>query len=155
MALPGRNGCALVALVASARLFAAEPVESLQSCMEFADPSARLACFEAMAGAEAPLRDAELETLPEPESMNEEPVASETKRSGKAVQTVTVVHVDGSPHEALLFYLDSGEVWLQTQQRFVDLPDPPFTAQVSRGAFGSHRLRLHDKFQAIGIRRVQ
>ncbi len=68
---------------------------------------------------------------------------------------VTVVRVTAPPGQPIIFRFASGEVWQQTRQRMTNLPEPPFKAAVSRGAFGSHRLRVTPRSPAIGIRRVR
>jgi hypothetical protein len=53
------------------------------------------------------------------------------------------------------FTTDSGEIWVQTDSRQVNLPDPPFDAEIKPGAMGSNFLVPKDSARAIRVRRGQ
>ncbi len=82
-------------------------------------------------------------------------IESRTHASSRVDVRVTVVRLSAVAGKSILFYLASGEVWRQTRQRMTSLPKPPFTATLSRGVFGSHRLRVTEHSAAIGVKRLR
>jgi hypothetical protein len=68
---------------------------------------------------------------------------------------LVIVGVRTLPGRETTFTAEDGTSWVQTDsQRIFGLPDPPFDAELKRGAMGSHFLVPAERARAIRVRQV-
>lgn len=66
-----------------------------------------------------------------------------------------VVRFEQNSRKMTLFYLDNGQVWMQSESRRFLMPDEPVTAEIIPGMFGAFFLTLEGKKQRIKVKRIR
>jgi len=66
-----------------------------------------------------------------------------------------VVRFEQNSRKMMLFYLENGQVWIQSESRRFLTPDEPVTAEIAPGMFGAFFLTLEGKKQRIKVKRIR
>jgi hypothetical protein len=81
------------------------------------------------------------------------PSAGETDEQDEFVPIV-IVNVRGlAGRNDKAFTTDSGVIWLQTDNERLQVPDPPFDAQIKPGMMGSFFLVVEGRHRAVRVKR--
>lgn len=134
--------------------------DELRLCSTIDDSSARLACYDAYSGRQAPAQ-----TLP---SASSEPTAdqalddlgSETLRRDadekeeELAVRATVTGCKKDAREKYMFFFDNGQVWRQSNDKRVYFRDCEFAVTITKDVFGYKMQRDGDKGR-IRISRVK
>ncbi|MCH8685817.1 hypothetical protein [Pedomonas mirosovicensis] len=163
------------ALLASGGAFA--QIEGFKACAGIGDGEKRLACYDkalAAADAEAAARLAEqrraaelaaakaaAETKARQEQAQLAAFGSESTAKGKEEReeapkqiSASIASIDNNGLAGLVFTLDNGQVWRQTESKTL----PPVRAgdavTIRRGMMGGYRMTLERQHRTISVKRV-
>ncbi|MEM7280203.1 MAG: hypothetical protein AAF438_01035 [Pseudomonadota bacterium] len=165
---------ASVTLTLSPAIYANDLEGKIALCAGISDPSERLACFDGLAAGKAlpaapasvagPTKPAEQPT-PTPTVADDgtealgEKYLERSKREKKEKKTnydVVVAKVDKDTRGRLRYYLESGQIWRQTEVRNVSRPRSlPTPATISVGFLGSHAIRIQGVKSSVKVKRVK
>jgi hypothetical protein len=141
--------------------------QGTQPCTEIENDSERLACYDralrpnapaaSRGAAEAPSRETRASDRTPRESAApraaEAPAAARASAAASSREPVdvTIVKIGGFPGRNAIFTTDTGEIWVQTDGGRLQMPDPPFQAQIKPGAMGS-RFLIPERGRAVRVR---
>jgi hypothetical protein len=159
-----------------------EVLKEMAKCADIASAADRLKCFDAavpraqsaLAQPEAPVQTAQT-TQSEGEGgvlgwFGFERPVTKTEDFGKPPEkvegpkgittlTATVTEFARTPRGKVLFILDNGQIWRQTDGDVAVVEDPssgqPFKVAIEKGFFGSYDLTITDRNGIIKVRRVK
>lgn len=137
--------------------------DSLQRCRALADPSARLACYDALAAAPKPPQPPAPAVAPAAAVVAAKPApkpadnfglpASKRTDEAQEVQSSVGPRFDGwGPNTRIR--LDNGQVWQVTDGTSTSLPERARKVTVKRGALGSYYLDIEGLNTSPRVRRV-
>ncbi|WP_448585590.1 hypothetical protein [Thermaurantiacus sp.] len=163
---------------AAAAQGAAVPLERLLSCARIDDEAKRLACFDAEVAersAEAKRLQAERAAAARARAEAEAAAAAQAARAAEAERrlrfggealggpaeariesieaTITETFMDRS--KLLVFVLDNGHVWRQTDGGFSQLLKPGTRVVVRRGRLGGYMLEIAGRNRLVPVRRIR
>lgn len=159
-------------LFLAAPAFAQEkPLAKVYACSDIKDGAQRLACFDAaVAGLKADeakgdvavvsrgqIREAEVKSFGLPNASVTSSVAAAAGKPAKPEETpdkvkMAVKSISAASDGKIFFSMENGQVWRQTDGDHVDLGNPPWIAEVRKGALGSFMLSVNGK-HAVRVKR--
>jgi len=165
----GRAGHGLAVLLAIAAVgsFDLQPVaaQSDAACTTIANDAERLTCYDRALRPAQPAQPAAPTATPAPAVAAGAAVAATAAASPSprpmpvapepVTELVVVAGVRQLEGRGATFTLDSGEVWVQSDSRRVNLPDTPFGAEIRPGSMDSRFLVPNGRRAGIRVRRVQ
>lgn len=168
-------------LMSSSMAISAEKTGSFMDCGPIEDDAERLACFDraydsrlqGQSNEDTPaLLDAEFSATPiEPAPIADDPSGTQAIEKAQAeavfgfprptypdeleVLESRVIKFDRTSRNQLLFYLENGQVWIQSQTRSYQVPDEPLLATITPGVFGAFFLTLEGRKQRMKVKRIR
>ncbi|WP_143735738.1 hypothetical protein [Microbulbifer mangrovi] len=115
----------------------------LQQCSQFSNDKKRLACYDKLTGS--------LQQHAEKQFGQEQKQAVE--EAPESI-TATITKVDDGAYGKLIFTLDNGQVWRQTDTKRSILRDGD-QISIERGAFGSFLMRKATGGRSMRVKRVK
>ena len=146
-------------------------LSDLEICAGLESPELKLTCFEAIVatgrGSAEPVAEAVHEVaepvasepseppVAAPASFGSEHLAREDPETPEILEA-TVAEVTRDRYGALIFHLDNGQVWRQTEPRYFPYPKSgEFDVEISTGMMGEYRLQVGGAGRKVRIRRLQ
>ena len=165
---------ALVTLTAPVYADTAQEVLSvITKCAGISDSTARLKCFDAVAGrAKSALAEAQAREkrsfldwfgfgrLPKPVTRPEDFGKPAAQEPGELTQiTATVAEFAKTPRGKSIFILDNGQVWRQLDSDSDEVFEPttgkPMKVTIETGTFGGYNLSIEGRNGIVKVRRLK
>ncbi|NNF39825.1 MAG: hypothetical protein HKN64_00505 [Woeseiaceae bacterium] len=154
---PFNEVAALLAILALGVPGIAGAEDALERCSLIDDDGARLACYDEISGrTSSPLQDsapdAPVVVAPPPATTEVKEAPANTARQN--TRTARVTACSSNVSDQLVFHLDNGEVWKQSNYKNLKLGECDFTVTLSRGMMG-YKMRIDQTGKSFRVARVK
>ena len=137
--------------------------QKTRDCAVIESSVERLACFDATYGdgtdsamtavAPATIEAVPTSTVTVPSEADFGQQKSKTELEGESLDSV-ITGVDRDAYDKLIFELDNGQVWRQTESKHFPI-DPGQATEIRHGAMGSYKLYVKGESRWTRVRRVK
>ena len=163
----------LALLSAAAGAQSADLADGMTACRAIENDADRLACYDGLAGTEAPPDPQEAPTPPPvpeaaavpappaadapppaPENLGAEMLPAKSNEKEKISFSATLTRCGKAANGRYLFYFDNGQVWRQSNDGRLNLGDCKFDVTITKDFFGYKMQQVGEK-KRIRIKRIR